>query len=612
MMETRKVVLGTIAFVVFWVMAVFPSVKVLPIGRTAGTLASAVLMVMFQVLSPAEAYAAIDLPILGLLFGTMLVSAYLERCDLFENLRLLLTWRTQGSADLLCRLCLLAGAMSAVLTNDTACVTLTAFVLDLCHRKNLPPQPFLLALASSANIGSAATPIGNPQNVIIAIEGGISFDRFLYGVLPAVVVGLILNMLFLLGLYWGPLIGKGGIGNQGGIVTRTSSEGEGAVIVKGGGLKGEGERKGSEGREGRWDIGTDDVERQLRVPLIDHSNETSATAIPSSVNDTPVHSTDRTSFHSAADGPVLLAVLIEDQQRREGALERPQLPALHADGALTVHDRMLTEHADRGLTMPTTTASQQQEQQQQPQEQQQQEQQQQQVSQRCPHCQGPREVDEPEGHLLLLAAADEWPRRRFKWGVYLATMAMLACFLAGLNLSWVAVSAAVILMCLEYADATPMLLQKVSYPLLVFFSGMFIAVEGFNRTGLPGMLWEALAPYAGLDTVGGTAIMATVVTILSNLISNVPTVLLIGPRLAASAFFTPGVSKEHASLLLAWVSTVAGNFSLLGSAANIIVCEQASRAGRHGYELSFWSHLRFGLPSTIIISAIGCFLVRTA
>ncbi|KAL7222943.1 hypothetical protein ACSBR1_024597 [Camellia fascicularis] len=125
MAATRKVVLGSIAFAIFWVLAVFPAIPLLPIGRTAGSLLGAMLMVIFQVITPKQAYAAIDLPILGLLFGTMVVSV-------------------------------------ALFTNDTSCVVLTEFVLKIVRQQNLPPHPFLLALASSPNIGSSATPIGNP------------------------------------------------------------------------------------------------------------------------------------------------------------------------------------------------------------------------------------------------------------------------------------------------------------------------------------------------------------------------------------------------------------------------------------------------------------------
>ncbi|BFG25108.1 hypothetical protein CerSpe_113820 [Prunus speciosa] len=90
MASSVKVVLRSIAFAVFWVLAVFPAIPFLPIGRTAGSLLGAMLMVIFRVLTPDQAYAAIDLPILGLLFGTMVVSIYLERAYMFKYLGKLL------------------------------------------------------------------------------------------------------------------------------------------------------------------------------------------------------------------------------------------------------------------------------------------------------------------------------------------------------------------------------------------------------------------------------------------------------------------------------------------------------------------------------------------
>ena len=80
--------------------------------------------------------------------------------------------------------------------------------------------------------------------------------------------------------------------------------------------------------------------------------------------------------------------------------------------------------------------------------------------------------------------------------------------------------------------------------------------------------------------------------------------------MAASAAVISQSQEKRAWLILAWVSTVAGNLSLLGSAANLIVCEQASRAQFLGYNLSFWSHLMFGVPSTLIVTAIGLLLIR--
>lgn len=197
-----KVILGSIAFAVFWVLAVFPAVPCLPIGRTAGSLLGGMLMVIFQILTVDQAYESIDLPILALLFGTMVVSGYLERADAFKYLGKLLTWKSRGAMDLICRICLVSAIASAFFTNDTTCMVLTEFVLKIARQNNLPPQPFLLALASSANIGSTATPIGNPQNLVIATESGISFGEFLTGILPATILGVAVNALLLICMYW--------------------------------------------------------------------------------------------------------------------------------------------------------------------------------------------------------------------------------------------------------------------------------------------------------------------------------------------------------------------------------------------------------------------------
>jgi Na+/H+ antiporter NhaD/arsenite permease-like protein len=84
-----------------------------------------------------------------------------------------------------------------------------------------------------------------------------------------------------------------------------------------------------------------------------------------------------------------------------------------------------------------------------------------------------------------------------------------------------------------------------------------------------------------------------------------PSVLLLGPRVAASAVATSGASPDKAWLILAWVSTVAGNLTLVGSAANIIVCEKARSEPKISYNLTFWGHLKYGFFSTLVIIIVG-------
>ncbi|KAL6635383.1 hypothetical protein ACP70R_028054 [Stipagrostis hirtigluma subsp. patula] len=205
---------------------------------------------------------------------------------------------------------------------------------------------------------------------------------------------------------------------------------------------------------------------------------------------------------------------------------------------------------------------------------------------------------------------EPWKSALWKTCVYVITFGMLVALLLGLNMSWSAITAALALIVLDFKDARPCL-EKVSYPLLLFFCGMFITVDGFNKTGIPSAFWEFMEPYARIDTPAGTVILALVILFLSNVASNVPTVLLLGARVAASAAAISPAAETNAWLILAWTSTVAGNLSLLGSAANLIVCEQARRSQQYGYTLSFFSHLQFGFPATLIVTGIGLLLIRT-
>ncbi|MDK0841539.1 SLC13 family permease, partial [Clostridium perfringens] len=191
---------------------------------------------------------------------------------------------------------------------------------------------------------------------------------------------------------------------------------------------------------------------------------------------------------------------------------------------------------------------------------------------------------------------------------YSVTVGMVIAYMVGLNMSWTAITTAIALVVVDFRDAEPCL-EKVSYSLLVFFSGMFITVSGFNKTGLPGAIWDFMAPYSKVNSVGGISVLSIIILLLSNLASNVPTVLLMGGEVAAAAALISPEAVTRTWLLLAWVSTVAGNLSLLGSAANLIVCEQARRAPRNAYDLTFWQHIVFGVPSTLIVTAIGIPLI---
>lgn len=96
----------------------------------------------------------------------MLITVYLEREGLLDVLVSNLLHTTASGIALLLKLTLLSAALSALFTNDTVCVFMTPIVCRACAKAKLPYGPFLMSLATSANVGSAATLTGNPQNML--------------------------------------------------------------------------------------------------------------------------------------------------------------------------------------------------------------------------------------------------------------------------------------------------------------------------------------------------------------------------------------------------------------------------------------------------------------
>jgi Na+/H+ antiporter NhaD/arsenite permease-like protein len=184
-------------------------------------------------------------------------------------------------------------------------------------------------------------------------------------------------------------------------------------------------------------------------------------------------------------------------------------------------------------------------------------------------------------------------RRRFALTL-LVTGGVIAGFFAGFHLGYTAVAGAVILVVADRRDPRDVF-SRVDWALLLFFCCLFIVVAGVAKTGIIESAWRMSAPYLVLSETSGLAAFSALITLGSNLISNVPMVMLTGPHLHELG------SADLGWVLLAYVSTIAGNFTLLGSVANIIVAERA----RDDYTLGFREYLRFGLPSTILVMAVG-------
>ncbi len=156
----------------------------LALDRTGIALLGAIAMLAIGALSLAEAVAAVDVPTLLLLYGLMVVSAQLQISGFYGRAADLLGRVATTPRRLLLGVMVISAGLSAVLVNDVVCLVFTPVVIVVARQTRRSPVPFLLGLACASNIGSAATLIGNPQNMLIGQVGRLQFDRFLYWCAP--------------------------------------------------------------------------------------------------------------------------------------------------------------------------------------------------------------------------------------------------------------------------------------------------------------------------------------------------------------------------------------------------------------------------------------------
>jgi Na+/H+ antiporter NhaD/arsenite permease-like protein len=160
------------------------------VDRTGVAIIGAAAMVVGGVLPWDRAVAAVDAHTLVLLFGMMIVAAYLRLSGFFHLVTHWAVRRARSPLGLLAAVAGAAGVLSALFVNDVVCLVLAPVVLALTRQLRLPPVPYLLALATAANVGSVATLTGNPQNMLIGSFSGIGYRDFLAREAPVAVAGL--------------------------------------------------------------------------------------------------------------------------------------------------------------------------------------------------------------------------------------------------------------------------------------------------------------------------------------------------------------------------------------------------------------------------------------
>jgi Na+/H+ antiporter NhaD/arsenite permease-like protein len=184
-------------FIATYAVVALGKVPVYRIDRAGAALLGGSLMLAIGVLTPQEAYRAIDFDTVTLLLGMMIVVANLRVSGFFRLVTDWIATHVRRPFALLVAVVLASGTLSAFLVNDTICLVMTPLVLELVTAVRRNPIPYLLAVATASNIGSVATITGNPQNIIIASLSQIPYGVFAGRMAPIAAIGLLITVFLI-------------------------------------------------------------------------------------------------------------------------------------------------------------------------------------------------------------------------------------------------------------------------------------------------------------------------------------------------------------------------------------------------------------------------------
>jgi Na+/H+ antiporter NhaD/arsenite permease-like protein len=185
---------ATVVFAVFCVVylgMILGGLPFLQLDRTGIALLGAIALIGVEAVSPEEAAQSIHLPTLILLFSFMVISAQMRLGGFYAWVTRKLAALPISPPLLLAALIFVVAVLSAVFSNDIVCLAVAPVLIEACLGRRLDPMPYLLALACAANVGSAATLIGNPQNMLIGETLKLPFGGYFALALGPVLLGLL-------------------------------------------------------------------------------------------------------------------------------------------------------------------------------------------------------------------------------------------------------------------------------------------------------------------------------------------------------------------------------------------------------------------------------------
>ena len=192
---------ATAIFLGTYVVLALGRIPGLRVDRAGAAIIGASLMVATNVLSLDEAYQAIHLDTIVLLFGMMIVVANLRLAGFFS---LVAEWTLEHARHpitLLAATAVTAAVLSAFFVNDTVCLVMAPLLAEVVGTLKRNPVPYLLAVAMGSNIGSVATLTGNPQNMLIGSYSGIAYGTFARALVPVALAGVVVLIVILAIMY---------------------------------------------------------------------------------------------------------------------------------------------------------------------------------------------------------------------------------------------------------------------------------------------------------------------------------------------------------------------------------------------------------------------------
>lgn len=190
-----------IIFIITYVGIIFTRLPGINIDRPSAAFFGSVAMVVFGVLTFEEAVYAVDYNTIALLLGMMIIISTLQIDGFFSLVAQKTIAYARTQFRLLVMIVAVTGISSAFLVNDAVVLLFTPVIIAICTSSKLNPVPYLIAEILSSNAGSVMTITGNPQNMLIGVNSGISYGNFMLALLPLSLLSMILIIFTIRLLY---------------------------------------------------------------------------------------------------------------------------------------------------------------------------------------------------------------------------------------------------------------------------------------------------------------------------------------------------------------------------------------------------------------------------